>query len=73
MTVVIDGRTYYRTAEVFKQIGVSRNTLYRWLRKDILGSIEHRDSRGWRLFTQEEINRLNTAINSISERERKAE
>ena len=66
MTVMIDGQIYYRTAEVFRMIGISRNTLYRWLRKDILGGIEHRDSRGWRLFTSEEIDKLNTAINRIS-------
>ena len=65
MTVVIDGKTYYRTAEVFRIIGVSRNTLYRWLKKDILGGIEYRDSRGWRLYTQDEIDKLNTAINRI--------
>ena len=73
MTVKIDGQTYYRTAEVFRMIGISRNTLYRWLQKDILGGIEHRDSRGWRLFTQDEIDKLNTAINYISRIERRAE
>ncbi|HEY4712552.1 MAG TPA: helix-turn-helix domain-containing protein [Dehalococcoidia bacterium] len=66
MPVIIDGQTYYRTAEVFRMIGISRNTLYRWLRKDILGGIEHRDSRGWRLFTQDEIDKLSTAINCIT-------
>jgi predicted site-specific integrase-resolvase len=66
MPVVIDGNTYYRTAETFKVIGVSRNTLYRWLQKGVLTGIERRDSRGWRLFTQEEIEKLNRTINSIS-------
>ena len=66
MPVVIDGRTYYRTAEVFRFIGVSRNTLYRWLQKGILTGVERRDSRGWRLFTQEEIDRLDKSINSIT-------
>ena len=66
MPVIIDGQTYYRTAEVFRMIGISRNTLYRWLQKDILLGIERRDSRGWRLFTQDEIDRLNTVINCIT-------
>ena len=70
MPVTIDGQTYYRTAEVFRIIGVSRNTLYRWLQKGILEDIERRDSRGWRLFTQDEIDRLNTAINCITRIER---
>ena len=72
MPVVIDGKTYYRTVEVFRLVGVSRNTLYRWLRKDILGTTERRDSRGWRLFTREEIEVLNSAINRITRIDRRA-
>ncbi len=66
MPIVIDGHTYYRTAEAFRVIGISRNTLYRWLQKGVLTTTERRDSRGWRLFTQEEIDRLNRTINSIT-------
>jgi DNA-binding transcriptional MerR regulator len=66
MTVVINGCKYYRTAEVFRMIGISRNTLYRWLQKGIVPGAERRDSRGWRLFTREEIDMLNKAINSIT-------
>ena len=66
MPVIIDGQTYYRTAEVFRTIGISRNTLYRWLQKDILLGVERRDSRGWRLFTQDEIDKLNAVINCIT-------
>ena len=71
MPAIINGQTYYRTAEVFRMIGISRNTLYRWLRKDILRGIEHRDSRGWRLFTQDDIDELNNAINYVTRSERK--
>ena len=70
MPVTIEGQTYYRTAEVYGMLGVSRNTLYRWLHKGILGSTERRDSRGWRLFTQDEIDTLSRAINHITEIER---
>ena len=71
MPVIMDGKTYYRTAEVFRMIGISRNTLYRWLQKDILGGIERRDSRGWRLFTRKEIDTLNSAINRITKIDRR--
>lgn len=71
MPVIIDGQTYYRTAEVFRMIGISRNTLYRWLQKDSLLGIERRDSRGWRLFTQDEIDQLNSAINCITRIDRR--
>ena len=71
MPVIIDGQTYYRTAEVFRMLGISRNTLYRWLRKDVLRGIERRDSRGWRLLTQGEIDKLDAAINRITKVERR--
>ena len=70
MPVTIDSQIYYRTAEVYRMIGISRNTLYRWLQKDIVGEAEHRDSRGWRLFTQDEIDTLSRAINRITKIER---
>jgi predicted site-specific integrase-resolvase len=66
MPVIINGQTYYRTAEVFRRLGISRNTLYRWLQKNVLSGMENRDSRGWRLFTQPEIDKLNTAINCVT-------
>ena len=66
MPVIIDNKSYYRTAEVFRMLGISRNTLYRWLRKDILGNVERRDSRGWRLFTQDEIDRIKAIVNHIT-------
>lgn len=65
MPVTIDGQTYYRTAEAYRMLGISRNTLYRWLQKGILGETELRDSRGWRLFTRDEINKLSKAIYSV--------
>ena len=58
MPVKINGQTYYRTAEVCREIGISRTTLFRWLKEDVLKEVEHRDRRGWRLFSSHEINRL---------------
>ncbi len=70
MSVIIDGQTYFRTADVYRTLGISRNTLYRWLQKDILGTSERRDSRGWRLFTKDEIDKLSKSNNSITEIQR---
>ena len=69
MPVKINGQTYYRTAEVYRMIGISRNTLYRWLQNGVLGERERRDRRGWRLFTQDEVDILkkeNTRITTLS-------
>jgi predicted site-specific integrase-resolvase len=65
MPVTIGDQTYYRTAEVYRILGVTRNTLYRWLRKESIGEVKHRDSRGWRLFTQDELDKLNRSINCV--------
>lgn len=65
MPITIEGQTYYRTAEAYRMLGISRNTLYRWLQKSILGETEFRDSRGWRLFTRDEINKLSGAIYGV--------
>lgn len=67
MTVIIDGVTYYRTAEVCRMVGISRNTIFRWLKKDKFSGLNRRDGRGWRLFTQEEIDSIKAAANLIIE------
>jgi DNA-binding transcriptional MerR regulator len=55
MPVVINDQNYYRTAEICRIVGISRNTLFRWLKEGILSDIEYRDWRGWRLFTEAQL------------------
>ena len=66
MSVTINGTTYYRTAEVCRMVGISRTTLFRWLKDSLLREAQYRDRRGWRLFTKEEIGRLNEEFNEIN-------
>jgi excisionase family DNA binding protein len=66
MTVNLDGKNYYRTAEVCQRVGISRTTLFRWLKEGVLGKATHRDRRGWRLFTEEEVDILKTEANRIT-------
>ena len=66
MPVAVSGQTYYRTTEVCQMVGVSRTTLFRWLKEGIFREAEHRDRRGWRLFTEDEINRLKTEVNQVN-------
>jgi len=40
MPVVINAETYYRIAEVCRMIGISRNTLFRWLKGGIISDVE---------------------------------
>jgi predicted site-specific integrase-resolvase len=58
MPLVMNHQTYYRTAEVCRVVGISRNTLFRWLKQGLLGERERRDRRGWRLFTEDDIDLL---------------
>jgi predicted site-specific integrase-resolvase len=47
-------------------VGISRTTLLRWLRQGNLKLPDYRDRRRWRLFTEEDIDRLNLEANRIT-------
>ena len=58
MPVKISGHEYYRTSEVCRTVGISRNTLFRWLKDGNITVEERRDYRGWRLFTQAQVDTM---------------
>jgi predicted site-specific integrase-resolvase len=66
MPIVINDQTYYRTAEVCRMIGISRNTLFRWLREGIFSDVEYRDWRGWRLFTPAQMETIKTKTSHVT-------
>jgi transposase-like protein len=66
MPVVINDQTYYRTAEVCRMVGISRNTLFRWLKEAVFSDVEYRDWRGWRLFTAAQVEAIRTKTNHIT-------
>jgi predicted site-specific integrase-resolvase len=49
----------FSTAQAAKHIGVSKNTLLRWLDEGLTEDVQ-RDWRGWRLWRQEDIERVKT-------------
>ena len=65
MPIVITGKTYYRTAEACQMAGISKNTLFRWIREGLFTDVKQRDRRGWRLFTEEEIETLKAEFDRI--------
>ena len=65
MPVVLNGQTYYRTAEVCRIVGISRNTLFRWARDGVGNEVEYRDWRGWRLFTEAQVDKMKARSNLI--------
>jgi excisionase family DNA binding protein len=57
MPVELNGELYYTTMEMCEKTGISRATLSRWLRQGVLKELR-KDRRGWRLFTEDDLNKL---------------
>ncbi len=58
MPFELNDQTYYWTTEACSQAGISRNTFLRWVREGNFRDVELRDRRGWRLFTEQDLQRL---------------
>ena len=67
MPIAINGQIYFRTAEVCQLVGISKSTLFRCLRQGIFSEAERRDRKGWRLFTEEDIERIKEVAYAIVE------
>ena len=65
MPVKINGRLYYRTAEVCQIVGIGKSTLFRWIRQNIVNDTACRDRKGWRLFAEDELLSLKSETNKI--------
>jgi excisionase family DNA binding protein len=57
VAVKIGEQQFFQIREAAKQLGVSRQTLQRWFREGKVQDVA-RDRRGWRVFTQRDIDRL---------------
>ncbi len=66
MAIRINDQTYYRTSEACQRAGISKATLFRWVKVGILEDIVRRDRKGWRLFTQDDINRIKSEATRLS-------
>ena len=64
MPIEINGQMYYRTSEACEKTGISRATLFRWLKEGILER-PHRDRRGWRMFTEDDLNKIKAEARRI--------
>ena len=57
MPTEINGNRFYTAAEVCQAAEISRPTLFRWLKRGVLNRL-HRDRRGWRMFTDDDVRRI---------------
>jgi predicted site-specific integrase-resolvase len=64
VTIEINGHVYYRTAEACARAGISRATLFRWLKAGILEET-HRDRRGWRMFTERDLDLIREEAETV--------
>lgn len=60
MPVKMNGHSYYKTSEVCEMVGISKSTLLRWIREGSVTDAEYRNRKGWRLFSQADLDRLIT-------------
>jgi DNA-binding transcriptional MerR regulator len=58
MPLKINGQIYYRTLEVCQMTGISKSTLFRWLKENVIDDHEERDWRGWRLFSVSQVEQI---------------
>jgi DNA-binding transcriptional MerR regulator len=65
MPLTIAGKSYFQIREVAGMLGVSRQTLQRWFREGRAADVS-RDFRGWRVFTQADIERLRQVVDKVS-------
>jgi excisionase family DNA binding protein len=65
MPIKFEGKTYYRTSEAARLAGISRSTLLRWFDDGIIKNQSLRDRRGWRLFTEAEIKKVEEEANKM--------
>lgn len=65
MSLKINGKRFYRTNEACRKAGIGRATLFRWLKGGIFTDVKYKDRRGWRLFTDEDIERLKNEAQKI--------
>jgi len=62
MPVEIDGKLYYWTLEVCQEMCLSRSTILRWLKSGVIQE-PIRDRRNWRIFSEEELDKIRAEVN----------
>jgi len=60
----INDTLYYTASEMCEEAGISRPTLFRWLRLGMFKVIR-KNSRGWRIFNEDELNKVKAQITRI--------
>ncbi len=65
MSISINNKKYYMITEACAIAGTNRNTLLRWIRAGRFADVNIRDRNGWRLFNEDDVERLKVEVNKI--------
>jgi len=66
MAVLIDKKQYYRTKEACHRAGISKATYHRWIKQGVISDNITKDRRGWRLFSEADIESIRMEAAKIS-------
>jgi predicted site-specific integrase-resolvase len=58
MSVIIEQKKYYRTKEACHKAGISKATFHRWIKQGVVNDNIIKDRRGWRLFSDEDVEHI---------------
>ena len=67
MSISINHQNYYMIAEACEKAGTNRNTLLRWIREGRFSDVKTRDRNGWRLFGENDVERLKCEVNKLEQ------
>ena len=67
MSISINRQNYYMIAEACSMAGTNRNTLLRWIREGRFAVVKTRDRNGWRLFCENDVQRLKCEVNKFEQ------
>ena len=51
-------RIQYTTKQVADMLSIDKSTLLRWIRQEKIPDVIHRDGRNWRVWLQEDVDRV---------------
>ena len=67
MSISVNQQHYYMIGEACEMAGTNRNTLLRWIREGRFSDVKIRDRNGWRLFDENDVERLKSEVNKLEQ------
>jgi len=65
MTIILNGTKYYRLYEACEKAGLGVSTYYKWIKDGVIEDATYTDRRGWRIFTEEDVEKLRNEVNKV--------